>query len=70
MHIFVSGATGVIGRRVVPMLLAQGHSVTAVAHHPPSPSEEVGAKFVPVDLFTPIMADMIARGADLGSRNP
>jgi len=51
VRIFVSGATGVIGRRVVPTLLAQGHSVTAVAHNPPSPSEKGGATFVPVDLF-------------------
>ena len=51
MHIFVSGATGVIGRRVVPVLLAQGHSVTAVAHKPLSSLEKVGATFVPVNLF-------------------
>ncbi len=51
MRIFVSGATGVIGRRVVPLLLAQGHSVTAMAHNEPSPSEKVGATFVQVDLF-------------------
>jgi nucleoside-diphosphate-sugar epimerase len=30
MRIFVSGATGVIGRRVVLLLLSQGHSVTAL----------------------------------------
>lgn len=33
------------------MLLAQGHSVTAVARKPPSAPEVVGATFVPVDLF-------------------
>ena len=32
MRIFVTGATGVIGRRVVPLLLREGHEVTAVAH--------------------------------------
>ncbi|MGI8776504.1 MAG: NAD(P)H-binding protein [Acidimicrobiales bacterium] len=31
MRIFVSGATGVIGRRVVGQLVAGGHTVTAVA---------------------------------------
>src|SRR5215471_5051601 len=31
MRVFVAGATGVIGRRVVPLLLAAGHSITAIA---------------------------------------
>jgi nucleoside-diphosphate-sugar epimerase len=31
MKIFIAGATGVIGRRVVPQLLAAGHQVTAIA---------------------------------------
>ena len=29
MRLFVTGATGVIGRRAVPLLLSKGHSVTA-----------------------------------------
>jgi nucleoside-diphosphate-sugar epimerase len=31
MRIFLTGATGVIGRRVVPLLIAAGHRVTGVA---------------------------------------
>ncbi|MEV5965071.1 NAD-dependent epimerase/dehydratase family protein [Kribbella sp. NPDC051952] len=31
MRIFVAGATGVIGRRLVPLLVAQGHEVTALS---------------------------------------
>jgi len=31
MRIFVTGATGVVGRRLVPLLLSAGHAVTAVA---------------------------------------
>jgi nucleoside-diphosphate-sugar epimerase len=31
LNIFVTGATGVIGRRAIPLLLAAGHRVTAVA---------------------------------------
>jgi nucleoside-diphosphate-sugar epimerase len=30
MHIFLAGATGAIGRRVLPLLLADGHRVTAM----------------------------------------
>ncbi|MFN2559782.1 MAG: NAD-dependent epimerase/dehydratase family protein [Jatrophihabitans sp.] len=29
MHVFVAGGAGVLGRRLVPMLVAQGHDVTA-----------------------------------------
>jgi nucleoside-diphosphate-sugar epimerase len=31
MRIFLAGATGVIGRRLVPLLIAQGHQVTGLA---------------------------------------
>jgi len=34
MRLFVAGATGVIGRRLVPMLLAEGHQVTAMTRSP------------------------------------
>jgi nucleoside-diphosphate-sugar epimerase len=51
--VFVTGATGVLGRRVVPRLVEAGHTVTAVAR-----SEEkaaavraAGATPVHVDLF-------------------
>ena len=30
MHILVAGATGVVGRRIVPLLLARGHRVTGL----------------------------------------
>jgi len=36
MRVFVSGATGVIGRRVVPLLLAQENDVTVLARQPAS----------------------------------
>src|SRR5215831_9341260 len=29
MHVFVAGGTGVVGRRLVPQLVARGHQVTA-----------------------------------------
>ena len=37
MRIFVAGATGVIGRRLVHLLLAQGHQVTTLSRHPQRP---------------------------------
>ena len=53
MRIFLTGATGVIGRRVLPLLVGLDHSVTAVAHRAQSRSEIelVGAVLVQVDLF-------------------
>ncbi|MGA8261533.1 MAG: efflux transporter outer membrane subunit [Arenicellales bacterium] len=39
MNIFVAGATGVIGRRLLPRLVAAGHRVAAAALHvPPGPA--------------------------------
>jgi len=34
MRVFIAGATGVIGRRLVPMLVADGHEVTAMVRSP------------------------------------
>ncbi|HKQ01078.1 MAG TPA: NAD(P)H-binding protein, partial [Actinomycetes bacterium] len=34
MRIFVAGATGTLGRRLVPLLLADGHQVTAMTRSP------------------------------------
>jgi 2-alkyl-3-oxoalkanoate reductase len=53
MRIFVTGATGVTGRRAVPLLLAAGHEVTAVARSPEKAAslERTGARPVEVDLF-------------------
>src|SRR5262245_48119732 len=53
MKVFVSGATGVVGRRAIPLLLAQGHSVTAIVRKMPDSSAIVhgGLTFVNVDLF-------------------
>ena len=54
MRLFVTGATGVVGRRAVPLLLSQGHSVTAGARQAVSRASVVAQKgldYVPVDLF-------------------
>src|SRR5919206_1815201 len=53
MRIFVTGATGVIGKRVVPQLIAAGHQVTAVGRTPEKRAllARQGATVVDVDLF-------------------
>ncbi len=41
MHIFITGASGFIGRHLVPVLLSQGHSVTALVRRSGSAPEGV-----------------------------
>ncbi|HSU14566.1 NAD(P)-dependent oxidoreductase [Longimicrobium sp.] len=63
MRIFVTGATGVVGRRAVPLLVAAGHEVTAVARSAEKAAavEKAGARAVQVDLFD---ADAVRRAVD------
>jgi nucleoside-diphosphate-sugar epimerase len=53
MKIFVAGATGVLGRRVVPLLVAAGHDVTALARSDARAAMlgSLGATPVRADLF-------------------
>lgn len=53
MRIFITGATGVIGRRVVPQLVNAGHHVSAMVHSPHKRRdvERAGAAAVEADLF-------------------
>jgi nucleoside-diphosphate-sugar epimerase len=53
MRIFLTGATGVIGRRVVPQLVQGGHTVTAIGRSPAKRDaiERAGARSIDVDLF-------------------
>jgi nucleoside-diphosphate-sugar epimerase len=53
MKIFVTGATGVIGRRAVPLLRYAGHDVTGLARSATSRAqlEREGAAAINVDLF-------------------
>lgn len=53
MRVFVAGATGVIGRRVIPLLAAGGNEVTAIGRSPEKRArlEGMGARGVDVNLF-------------------
>jgi nucleoside-diphosphate-sugar epimerase len=53
MRIFLAGASGVIGRLLLPMLLAAGHSVTGITRSAAkTPAiEAAGARAVVVDVF-------------------
>jgi nucleoside-diphosphate-sugar epimerase len=53
MRVFLSGASGVIGRRVVPLLVRAGHEVTAAARSPAQREvlQQSGARPVSVELF-------------------
>lgn len=48
MHVFIAGATGVLGRRIVPRLVAEGHRVTAVTRNPNRGASLLTAGAVPV----------------------
>ena len=51
MRVFVAGGTGVIGRRLVPLLVERGHTVTATTTGPGKVGllEELGAEAVVMD---------------------
>ena len=64
MRIFVAGATGVIGRRVVPRLVDAGHQVTGAARTPANQAtlDRMGAASARVDLFAPATLTEAVRG--------
>src|SRR5262245_18922085 len=53
MRIFVTGATGVIGRRAVPLVVCRGHQVTGVGRSSErlKTLERAGATPLVLDLF-------------------
>lgn len=62
-RIFLTGATGVLGRRTLPRLVDAGHQVTAVARSGAKATEitDTGATPVDVDLFD---GDAVRRAVD------
>ncbi len=67
MRIFLTGATGVVGRRAIPILLSQGHRVSGVARTPEKRArlERQGADPVSVDLFSPDAVRQALTGHDV-----
>jgi nucleoside-diphosphate-sugar epimerase len=53
MRVFLAGATGAIGRQLVPLLLAEGHQVTGMTRSPQRARElqDVGAEAVIADAL-------------------
>src|SRR5438105_8058548 len=53
MRIFLAGATGVIGRRLVPLLVAEGHQVTGMTRERARGAalEAMGAEVVVADAL-------------------
>lgn len=64
--IFVTGATGVLGRRAIPQLVSAGWDVTAVARSTEARSRlaEQGATPVTVDLFDAVAVKEAVAGHD------
>jgi nucleoside-diphosphate-sugar epimerase len=67
MKIFVTGATGVVGRRVVPLLVQRGHGVTGVSRSPKKSDElaRVGAEPLQLNLFDLDKVKAALKGHDI-----
>ena len=64
MRVFVAGASGAVGKRLVPMLVARGHQVTGTASRPESAEtvRRLGAEPVVVDGLDAVgIGEAIAR---------
>ena len=57
MRVFIAGATGVIGRRIVPLLVADGHEVVGMTR---SPAKAGGLRAAGAE---PVVADALDAGA-------
>src|SRR5688500_16919435 len=67
MRVFVTGATGVVGKRALPLLIAAGHDVTAVARSEEKRAqvERIGAKAVACDLFSEAAVRQAVQGQEV-----
>ena len=67
MRILLTGATGVIGRRVIPLLIADGHSVAGVGRTAAKREEleRLGARGFELDLFDARAVRRAVAGTDV-----
>ncbi len=67
VHVLVTGATGYIGGRLVPRLLARGHRVRCVARHPDrlAGRDWPGVEIVPGDLIDASVLPAVLEGIDV-----
>ena len=67
MQIFVTGATGVVGVRAIPRLLADGHTVTAIGRSASKRAqlESLGAHAIALDIFDRDAASSALREYDV-----
>lgn len=67
MRIFIAGGTGVVGRRAVPALVAQGHDVTVLARSAEKADlvRSLGASPLQVSLFEEEALESAVRGHDV-----
>jgi nucleoside-diphosphate-sugar epimerase len=63
MKVFVAGATGVLGRALVPRLIAAGHSVRAIARHTSAADLAAEVELISADLLEDNLFDLV-RGCD------
>ena len=60
MKVFVAGATGVLGRHLLPCLLAGGHSVRGIARRVPTRPQPAGVELVEADLINDDLLDLVS----------
>jgi len=56
----VAGATGVLGRALVPQLVAGGHSVRAIARRPSSDFCPLGLELLKADLLVDDLVELVS----------
>lgn len=66
MRVVFTGATGVIGRRAVPLLVSAGHDVIGIARRDDDHRwlAGIGARPIRLDLFDPVPVATAVEGAD------